>query len=83
MSELHLIRYVKVMHKKYNFRLTILYCCQVKNSNRPWVGKEEKVFTGYLRRAGAKIVRNIYFEEEPASIENHFKVIETLLSDPL
>jgi len=54
---------------------------QVQNSNRPWIGKEEKLFTSYLSRAGAKIERKLYFNEEPASIENHFRIIETLEYD--
>ena len=54
---------------------------EVQNSNRPWIGKEEKLFTSYLSRAGAKIERKLYFNEEPASIENHFRIIETLEYD--
>ena len=56
---------------------------QVSNPNRPWIGKEEKMFRSVLARLGARLRRTLYYEEEPASIENHFKVIESLLTDPL
>ena len=56
---------------------------QVNNPNRPWIGKEEKLFRNILTRLGAQLKRTLYFEEEPPSIENHFRVIESLLTDPL
>lgn len=55
---------------------------QVKNTNRPWIGREEKSFTSTLIRLGAKISRKLYFEDQPASIDNHFSVIKTLLTSP-
>ena len=56
---------------------------QVKNANRPWIGREEKVFTSTLRQLGAEIRRTLYFAEEQPSIENHFAVISTLTTDLL
>ena len=56
---------------------------QVKNPLRPWLGREEKLFTGTLKRLGADITRKLYFEEEEPSIETHFRVIETLAIDPM
>ena len=56
---------------------------QVKNSNRPWVGREEKVFTSSLAKMGADISRQLYFDDQPPSIDNHFRIIGTLLSNPL
>ena len=56
---------------------------QVSNPNRPWIGKEEKVFRNLLTRLGARVKRSLYYGEETASIENHFRVIESLLTDPL
>ena len=55
----------------------------MKNANRPWIGREEKVFTSTLRQLGAEIRRTLYFEEEQPSIENHFAVINTLTTDLL
>ena len=55
----------------------------MKNANRPWIGKEEKVFTSTLRQLGVVIRRQLYFDNEQPSIENHFRVIETLLKDPI
>ena len=54
---------------------------QVKNPNRPWIKREEKIFTGTLQRMGADITRKLYFEEEESCIENHFRVIETLTTN--
>ena len=56
---------------------------QVKNANRPWIGREEKVFTATLRQIGATIRRTLYFAEEQPSIEKHFGVINTLTTDLL
>ena len=56
---------------------------QVHNTNRPWIGKEEKLFRSLLTRLGARVKRRLYSDEEPACIENHFKVIESLVADPL
>lgn len=49
---------------------------QMERTTRPWVGKEEKIFRENLRKCGANIVRQMHFESEPASLENHFKVLE-------
>jgi len=56
---------------------------QIRNSHRPWIGREEKVFTGTLKRLGANITRRLYFEEEDPCIENHFRIIETLAMDQI
>ena len=61
----------------------IVYYHQVKNANRPWIGREEKVFTSTLRQLGVEIKRTLYFGEELPSIENHFAVINTLTTDIL
>ena len=55
----------------------------MKNVNRPWIGREEKLFTSTLRQMGAGIRRTLYFAEEQPSIENHFAVINTLITDLL
>ena len=55
----------------------------MKNVNRPWIGREEKVFTSTLRQMGAGIRRTLYFAEEQPSIENHFAVINTLTTNLL
>jgi len=51
---------------------------QVRNPNRPWIKREEKIFSESLKKLGANISRNLYFEDEEPSIENHFRIIETL-----
>jgi hypothetical protein len=49
---------------------------QVKDSGRPWIGKEEKQFYLTLKKAGVVLSRKLHFEEETASIENHFLLLE-------
>jgi len=51
---------------------------QVRDTRRPWIRKEEKIFSQTLTRLGADIERKMYFEEEEACIENHFRILTTL-----
>jgi len=51
---------------------------QVRNPNRPWIKREEKIFSESLKKLGANISRNLYFEDEEPSIKNHFRIIETM-----
>lgn len=51
---------------------------------RPWIGKEEKRFRQLLGdRFGMsqdpqRFHRRLYFESEPPSLENHFRILEVL-----
>ena len=59
---------------------------QVKDNRRPWIGKEEKRFRHILGTKfgllnSHRLIRELYFEEEEANIENHFKVLTTLSCD--
>ena len=76
---------INVFNKNYkNLKKTLQdFIHQVKNANRPWIGREEKVFTLTLRQLGAEIRRTLYFVGEQPSIENHFAVINTLTTDIL
>ena len=56
---------------------------QIRDSRRPWIKQEERAFTRLLREFKVDLDRKVYFEEEEASIENHFRVLETLETDPL
>ncbi|XP_076361120.1 mitochondrial protein C2orf69 homolog [Tachypleus tridentatus] len=49
---------------------------QIKCAQRPWVGKEEKIFQETLKKLGAKISRTVHFETEERSLKNHFQVLE-------
>jgi len=54
---------------------------QVRDMRRPWIKKEEKVFSQTLAKLGANIQRKLYFEEEEVCIENHFRILTTLNDD--
>lgn len=49
---------------------------QMERTARPWVGKEEKIFRENLRKSNVDIIRKMHFENEPASLELHFKVLK-------
>lgn len=49
---------------------------QIKDSKRPWIGAEEKMFSSKLQELNANIVRDFHFKNEKPSIINHFRVID-------
>ncbi|XP_069011032.1 mitochondrial protein C2orf69 homolog [Embiotoca jacksoni] len=48
---------------------------EVCDPMRAWVGREHARFIGALEEFGACPSKKLHFEDEPASIENHFRVI--------
>jgi hypothetical protein len=56
---------------------------QIKDDRRPWIGEEEEIFSTILKDilGPQRFQRKVYFADEKANFENHFKVIDTLLSD--
>uniref|UniRef100_A0A1B6LUT1 Uncharacterized protein n=1 Tax=Graphocephala atropunctata TaxID=36148 RepID=A0A1B6LUT1_9HEMI len=48
---------------------------QVNDDRRPWIRKEEKLFSDLLRKLGAPVKRVLYFENQVPSLENHFAVL--------
>ena len=56
---------------------------QVRDRGRPWIGEEEAKFATKLQQLmrphdETRLKRNIYFENEEASLRNHFKVLDTI-----
>ncbi|XP_063070788.1 mitochondrial protein C2orf69 homolog [Engraulis encrasicolus] len=49
---------------------------EVRDPMRAWVGQEHKRFTQTLQELGAQLTQKLHFEDEPASIDNHFRVIQ-------
>lgn len=49
---------------------------EVRDPMRAWVGREYGRFIATLEELGACPSRKLHFEDEPASIENHFRVIQ-------
>lgn len=49
---------------------------QVQDDRRPWIRKEEKIFTDLLRRLGASITRHIHFESTTPNLVTHFEVLQ-------
>ncbi len=56
---------------------------QVQDKRRPWVGKEEALFTKLLTKFGARLDRELFFAGQPADIGVHFEVLDTLLKKKL
>lgn len=49
---------------------------EVRDPMRAWVGREYECFIQTLEELGACPSKKLHFEDEPASIENHFRVIQ-------
>ncbi|XP_075937891.1 mitochondrial protein C2orf69 homolog [Anarhichas minor] len=49
---------------------------EVCDPMRAWVGREHGHFIKTLEEFGARPSKNLHFEDEPPSIENHFRVIQ-------
>ncbi|XP_016325118.1 LOW QUALITY PROTEIN: UPF0565 protein C2orf69 homolog [Sinocyclocheilus anshuiensis] len=49
---------------------------EVCDPMRAWVGREHRHFIKTLENLGACLSQKLHFEDEPASIENHFRVIQ-------
>ncbi|XP_068184788.1 mitochondrial protein C2orf69 homolog [Antennarius striatus] len=49
---------------------------EVCDPMRAWVGREHRSFITTLEELGACLNKKLHFEDEPPSIENHFRVIQ-------
>ncbi|XP_022211637.2 uncharacterized protein LOC111066966 isoform X1 [Drosophila obscura] len=49
---------------------------QVQDDRRPWIRKEEKLFTEMLRRLSAPITRHLHYDNQPANLMTHFEVLQ-------
>ncbi|XP_056321272.1 LOW QUALITY PROTEIN: mitochondrial protein C2orf69 homolog [Danio aesculapii] len=49
---------------------------EVRDPMRAWVGREHRHFIKTLEDLGACVSHKLHFEDEPASIDNHFRVIQ-------
>lgn len=54
---------------------------QLLDDRRPWIRKEEKLFSDLLKKFNAPIVRQIHFESEPASLLQHLRIISDFASE--
>ncbi|XKL61679.1 hypothetical protein PGB90_001512 [Kerria lacca] len=50
---------------------------QVKDKMRPWIGKEEKIFTEILIEYKANVTRQLHFHNQPASLNQHFELLNS------
>lgn len=48
---------------------------QLADERRPWIRKEEKIFSDWLKRFNAPLKRYVQFENEPGSSQQHFRLI--------
>ncbi|BFY98870.1 hypothetical protein BsWGS_01909 [Bradybaena similaris] len=49
---------------------------QIRDPLRKWIGQQEAKFFRKLKGFNARVVEKVHFDTEPASINNHFKVLE-------
>lgn len=54
---------------------------QLQDDRRPWIRKEEKLFSELLKKFSASISRHIHFENEPATLQQHLRIIGHFASD--
>ena len=48
---------------------------QVKDKNRPWIGKEYAEFVRILKGLGAEVEDKLHFEKNPVSLSGHFSLL--------
>ncbi|XP_054266057.1 mitochondrial protein C2orf69 homolog isoform X2 [Macrosteles quadrilineatus] len=48
---------------------------QINDDRRPWIRKEEKMFSDLLHKMGAAVERTVHFENQVPSLETHFTLI--------
>ena len=49
---------------------------QVHDPLRPWIGKHYRQFCKLLHNTKTSFTKEVHFEREPGSLENHFKILE-------
>ncbi|MBN3321501.1 CB069 protein, partial [Atractosteus spatula] len=49
---------------------------EVHDPMRAWVGREHRRFVRTLQELGAPLICKLHFEDEPPSLDNHFRVIQ-------
>jgi len=49
---------------------------QVKDTSRPWIGKEYKRFIAGLTKHNVTFTNSTHFADEQRSLENHFRILE-------
>uniref|UniRef100_A0A161MMS5 Uncharacterized protein n=1 Tax=Triatoma infestans TaxID=30076 RepID=A0A161MMS5_TRIIF len=54
---------------------------QINDDRRPWIRKEERSFTEWLKRLGAPLTRHIHFDSLPPSLATHLELI-TAFKEP-
>ena len=50
---------------------------QIKCITRPWIGKEEKIFTETLIKHGVTVQRTVHFDNLPGQLDWHFELLNT------
>ncbi|KAK9505439.1 hypothetical protein O3M35_009500 [Rhynocoris fuscipes] len=48
---------------------------QINDDRRPWIRKEERSFTEWLKRLGAPLSRHVHFDSLPPSLATHLELI--------
>ena len=49
---------------------------QVKDTSRPWIGKEQRRFVNGLTKYNVTFTNTVHFADEERSLENHFRILE-------
>lgn len=71
-TDINVLKTIKDLGKQLVVHVTPY---EVKDQNRPWIGREERHFVKKLQDLKANIKEYRHFMDEPGSIENHFNVL--------
>jgi len=66
--------------KRLNIRVHVhMTPYQLDDERRPWLAKEEKMFSDNLRVYGARVYRFFHFDGESPSLDMHFRILEEFM----
>lgn len=51
---------------------------QIKDSHRPWIGKEESRFCDILQSMKIPIKRTLHFADKTRSLQHHFNILKAI-----
>ncbi|CAB0001248.1 unnamed protein product [Nesidiocoris tenuis] len=54
---------------------------QINDDRRPWIRKEEKAFSDWLKKLGAPVNRTVHFENLSPSLKSHLEVLDVFKAD--
>nr|CAI5819715.1 unnamed protein product [Callosobruchus analis] len=54
---------------------------QIQDDRRPWIGKEEKLFSENAKKLGVAISRTVHFKDIPPALNVHFDILKVFANN--